>query len=736
MTSRQPEVAVGRAHKRVEGRLKVTGRATYAADHGPDHGIDDVAYAVIVDSRIGRGRISAIDSTAAMAEPGVLGVLSHHNAPTLPYEDNDGSYNPPGRRLRVFQDDRVHFFGQPVAVVVAESLEVAQHAAHLIEVTYDAEPTSTELTAAPADEPRTYARGDAEATLGSAPIHLDLTYNLARNHHNPIEPHATIARWEGGRLTVWDKTQWVGDGTQLELSTVFGLPRGDVRVISPYVGGAFGSALRCWPHVTVAALAARETGRPVKLVMTRRQLYYGTGFRPAYEYRLRLGADRDGRLCGAIHDIRAETSSYETFTEAAMAPGRMLYSTPHVQQAYRTVRLDVNTPTYMRGPGYASAALILETAMDELACMLGIDPVELRRRNEPVEDPSTGLRFSTRRLQECYAVGGREFGWTDRNPEPGSTRDGDWLVGTGMAAAVYDTGSETARARVCISADGTALVQAATSDMGTGTSTSMTQVAADELGLGTDDITFLLGDSELPATPAHGSSITMASVGSAVLDGARQVRRSAIELAVEDPGSPLRGADPADVVASRGRLHLESDPSRIDSYRALLARNGRAGLEATGLFTPPTETTRSAYAYGAVFAEVGVDRRLGLIRIRRMLGVYDAGRIINPRLADSQAIGGMVGGIGKALLEHTTTDHRDGRITNANLADYLVPVSADVRNLKAIFLEGFDDYAAPIGVKGLGEIVQVGVAPAIANAVFHASGRRIRELPITIESML
>ncbi len=732
----QPEVAVGRADMRVEGRLKVTGRATYAADHGPAHGIDDIAYAVMVDSSVGRGRISAIDTAAAMAEPGVLSVLSHHNAPRLPYEDNADSYNPPGVRLRVFQDDQVLFFGQPVAVVVADSLEAAQHAAHLVEVTYDVERPATELIAAPAHEPITYARGDAEAALASAPIRLDASYRLARNHHNPIEPHATIARWDGGRLTVWDKTQWVGDGTQLELATVFGLPRSDVRVISPFVGGAFGSALRCWPHVTVAALAARETGRPVKLVMARRQLYFGTGFRPAYDYRLRLGAQQDGRLTGAIHDIRSETSSYETFTEAAMAPGRMLYNTPHVQQAYRTVPLDVNTPTYMRGPGYASAAHVLETAMDELAHRLGIDPMELRRRNEPDQDPSTGLPFSTRRLEECYAVGGRQFGWADRNPEPRSTRDGDWLVGTGMAAAAYDTASETARARVCIALDGTALVQAATSDMGTGTYTSMTQVAADELGLSTDSITFQLGDSDLPAAPPHGSSMTMASVGSAVLDGARRVRRSAIELAVADPRSPLHGADPADVVASRGELHLESDPSRNDSYRALLARNGRSRLEATGVFAPPTETTRSAYAYGAVFAEVGVDPHLGLIRIRRMLGIYDAGRIINPRLADSQAIGGMVGGIGKALLEHTTTDHRDGRIVNANLADYLVPVSADVRNLTAIFLEGRDDYSDPIGVKGLGEIVQVGVAPAIANAVFHATGRRIRELPITIETML
>ncbi len=736
--SSQPERVVGRPKERVEGRLKVTGRAPYAADHGPEHGIEDVAYAVIVDSSIGRGRISAIDTTAAGAEPGVVSVLSYENAPTLPYEDNTGgSNNPPGERLRVFQDDRVLFFGQPVAVVVADTLEAAQHAAHMVEVTYDAEETSTDLaTAAPAGEPTRYARGDAEKALASAPVRLDLDYELARNHHNAIEPHATIAQWADGRLTLWDKTQWVGDGTQAELATVFGLSRDDVRVISPYVGGAFGSGLRAWPHVTVAALAARETGRAVKLVMGRRQQYFGTGFRPAYRYRLRLGAHRDGRLVAADHDIRHETSSYETFTEGILDPGQMLYSTPHVRQVYRTVPLDVNTPIWMRGPGPATAALVLETAVDELAHEVGIDPIDLRRRNEPSEDEASGLPFSTRRLRECYTVGAREFGWADRDPEPGSTRDGDWLVGTGMATAVYHTARATAQAHVRLGIDGTARVRSASSDMGPGTYTSMTQVAADELGLGLDAVDFQLGDSDMPATPPHGGSMTMASVGSAVHDGARRVRKAAIDLAVADRRSPLHGADPSHIVATRGRLHLRNDRATGDTYRALLSRNGRGHLEATGEFAPPEEATHSMSAYGAVFAEVGVDARLGLVRIRRMLGVYDAGRIINPRLADSQAIGGMVGGIGKALLEHTVTDHRDGRIVNANLADYLVPVNADVRNLRSIFLDGVDHDADPIGVKGLGEVVIVGVAPAIANAVFHATGRRIRHFPITIDSLL
>lgn len=726
-------MAVGRPHHRIDARLKVTGSAPYAADHTPT----DTAYAVLVDSGIGCGRITAIDIAAAEAEPGIVRVLNHTNVPKLPYHDNAGrSLNPPGERLRVFQDDRVLFFGQPVAVVVADTLEAAQHAARLVEVRYDAQDPITDLSVAPADEPIRYSRGDAEAALGSAAVRLDLTFRLARNHHNAMEPHATVARWDGDRLTVWDKTQWVGDGTQQELSTVFGIPREHVRVLSPFIGGAFGSALRCWPHVTVAALAARETGRPVKLVLSRRQLYFGTGFRPAYEYRLRLGADRDGRLLAADHDIRSETSRYETFSEAVTVPGRMLYRTPHVRQAYRTVPLDVNTPTWMRGPGFVTGAHVLETALDELAYAFGLDPIELRRRNEPSYDEVSGLPFSTRRLLECFAVGAREFGWADRDPAPRSTRDGDWLVGTGTAAAVCEIGRSVAQASVRLRADGTALVQAATSDMGPGTYTAMTQIAAEELGLDLDAVVFRLGDSDLPAVPSHSGSKTTASVGAAVLDGARRVREEAVKLAVADIRSPLYGADPAGVVVTGGILRDTGDPARQDSYQALISRAKRTQLEALGSYAPPTGPTHSMAAYGAVFAEVGVDPALGIVRVRRMLGVYDAGRIINPRLADSQAIGGMVGGIGMALLEQTVTDHRDGRIVNANLADYLVPVNADVRELRAIFLDGRDDHVGPLGVKGLGEVVQVGVAPAVANAVFHATGRRVRELPITVEALL
>jgi xanthine dehydrogenase YagR molybdenum-binding subunit len=725
----QPDNAVGTPVVRVDGRLKVTGAARFSADHP----VEGAVHAVVVDSTVGRGRITGIDVDAATAQPGVLAVISHVNAPRLPYRDNTGSNNPAGQRLRVFQDDRIRFFGQPVAVVVASTLPGAQHAASLVEVAYDAERPSFDLDTAPTNEPVTYARGTAEQALASAAVRLDFTYRTSRNHQNPMEPHATIAAWDGDRLTVWDKTQWV-DGTQAELAAVFGLHLESVRVLSPFVGGGFGSGLRCWPHVIIAALAARDVGRPVKLVLTRRQMYFGTGFRPAYQYRLRLGSDRDGRLSAAAHDIRAETSRYEDFREGILTVGQMLYSTPHVSQEYRTVPLDVNTPLWMRGPGYATAAHVIETAMDELAYHLGVDPVELRHRNEPTRDESTGLPFSTRRLRECLTVGAREFGWLNRPREPRSRRAGDWLIGTGMAAGVYDASRSAAQARARLDADGSAVVEAASSDMGTGTYTSMTQVAADALGLAMDRVRFRLGDSLMPPTPPHGGSQTMASVGSAVQDGCDTLRRQAIALAVQDADSPLYGTDPDRVLVREGRMSLRDQPARGETYSELLSRQGRSHLEAHGTFAPPPPPERfSLYGYAATFAEVAVDAHLGLVRIRRMLGVYDAGRIVNPTLADSQAIGGMVGGIGTALLEHTVTDPRDGRIANANLADYLVPVNADVSNLRAIYLRGEDREVDPIGVKGIGELVHVGVAPAIANAVFHATGRRIRELPITAD---
>ncbi|MGV9551009.1 xanthine dehydrogenase family protein molybdopterin-binding subunit [Streptomyces ardesiacus] len=729
----QPSAAVGARVSRVEGRAKVTGTATYSAEHD----IDGVVHAVIVDASIGRGRITGIDTDAALALDGVLTVISHLNAPRLPYRDNESSNNPPGgRRLRAFQDDTVHFHGQPVAVAVATTLEQAQHAARLVRVSYDDRPTETDLEQAKPTKATTYERGNAADALADAPVRIEATYQLARNHHHPMEPHATIASWKGDELTVRDKTQWVV-GAQTELAAVFGLELDQVRVISPFVGGGFGSALRAWPHVVIAAVAARAVKAPVKVVLTRKQMAFDTGYRPAYRYRLHLGATRRGRLLAADHSVLAETSRYEDFTEAVLSSGQMLYSTPHVRQSYSKVPLDVSTPLYMRGPGYATAAFALESGVDELAHELGIDPLELRRRNEPDADQSNDLPFSTRRLADCYTTGAKEFGWQRRSTKPGSRREGDWRIGLGMAAGAYDTLRNKAQAHIRLNADGTARVEAAASDMGPGTYTSLSQVAADALGLPLKRITTRIGDSTMPPTPPHGGSQTMASVGSAVQAGCDTVRRTAIDLAVGDPDSPLHNTDPKQVVVRSGRLHLAGQPARGETYQQLMERNRRPHLQTTGTFAPPTGAKRhSMYAYAATFAEVAVDARLGLVRVRHLLGVYDAGRIISPTLADSQAIGGMIGGIGTALLEHSVTDHRDGRITNANLADYLVPVNADIGELHAIFLDGSDTVADPIGVKGLGEVVHVGVAPAIANAVFNATGRRIRQLPITLDALL
>jgi xanthine dehydrogenase YagR molybdenum-binding subunit len=712
--------AVGQPMSRVDGQLKVTGRATYAAEHD----LPDLLHGVIVSSAVSRASDTTINTDRAMAQPGVLRVLTDFGAVQLGYPA-----------------DQVNFFGQPLAVVVATSLEQAQHGASLVEVRHTALPASSDMDAPgsapqPAPETPDYDRGDPDGALRGAPTVLDHTFTIARDYHNPIELPSTIAQWDGDRLTLWDKTQWV-QGNARNVATALGVPAGNVRVICPFIGGAFGSAGRTWPHVILTAFAARELRRPVKLVLTRRQMYSGIGYRPTSRQRVRLAATRAGDVTAIVHEASTETARYTRYEDSIVELSQFLYRCPNVRSRYRLLPLDVHAPTFMRGPGAVTGAFALESTMDDLAHELGIDPIELRLRNEPAVNQFTNLPFSTRRLAECYQLGAQRFGWSRRAAAPRSRTEDGLLVGMGMAAAAHSNNRTSATAMARINADGTAVVASATADMGPGTYTSMTQIAADALGLPTARVTFALGDSALPAAPMHSGSKTLASVGSAVFTACNALRDSVVRTAVVDPASPLHGVRPDAVSVRNGLLSATGAPTRAETYQQILRRRGLTGMDSQQSWAPGDGNKRfSSYAYGAVFAEVSVDEMLGMVRIRRIFAAYDIGRVVNPKLAHSQALSGMVAGIGMALLESGVIDHRDGRIVNANLADYLVPVNADVPELDAVFLGGEEPAADPIGIKGLAELVMVGVPAAIANAVFNATGKRIRDLPITLDTLL
>ena len=705
-------MTIGQPISRIDGRQKVTGRATYAAEFD----VPGQAHGAIVRSTIANGRIASIDSTAAERAPGVITVLTHRNAPRLAYRLHKAMVDPAiGERLHVLQDDRVSHQGQPIALVIADTLEQAIHAATLVRVTYASERGTIDIsrigpvmpTPQEGGRPSETRRGDPEGALARAEVKVDQTYVIPRENHNPIEMHATIAAWDGDRLTLWDKTQWVHN-TADEIAAVFGIPAENIRVISPFVGGAFGSALRPWPHVTLATLGARVARRPVKLMLSRREMYYGVGYRPHTVQRVALGASRDGRLAAIVHDGYQETSTYEEFSEALVSPTGFLHSRPNVYTRRRIAPMNVHTPGHMRAPGEVSGIFALESAMDELAVALNIDPVELRLRNEPEQDESTQRPFSSRSTKECYRVAAERFGWTRRNPEPRSMRDGRWLIGWGMASATYPVYRAPASAMARLLPDGTAEVMSASSDMGPGTWTSMTQVAAETLGLPMERVKFTLGDTRLPRAPVHGGSMTMASVGSAVQEACRKARVGAL----------ARGGGANDLLEAMRRI---GEP-----------------VEALADVTPGDESQRfSMHAFGALFVEVAVDPDFSETRVRRIVGAYGAGRIVNPKTTRSQCIGGMIGGIGMALMEHSVVDVRNGRVANANFAEYAVPVHADAPPVMDVtFVDEHDPHVNPLGVKGVGEIAMVGVAPAITNAIFHATGKRVRELPVTPDKLL
>jgi xanthine dehydrogenase YagR molybdenum-binding subunit len=714
-----PQRAIGAALTRLDGRAKVTGAARYAAEFAPA----GLLQGWLVEASVANGRIASLDARAALAQPGVRAVIWHGNAPRLPWNEpvTPELTRPAGARIRPFADDRVRHIGQAIAVVIADTIEQARHAASLVAVTYaeTSAPVIDFATARAAEDggeaDAGSRRGDPEAALARAAIRVDAHFTIARETHNPLEPHAAIAAWDGERrLRLWDKSQWVANAARV-LAGDFGLEPQQVEIVSPFVGGAFGSAGRVLPHTVIAAIASRVVGRPVRVELTRRQMFNLVGHRPYTEQRVRLGADADGGLAALLHDSAAETSRHERYVEGVTNATRMLYGCAHVATSHRAVPRDTSTPAFMRAPGEASGLFALECAMDELAWELRLDPIELRLRNDVTQDLHRNVPFSSRSLAACLRQGAATFGWAARQLEPARWRDGDEQVGYGVAVATFPTHYARAGARVRLSANGSATVETATSDMGPGTYTSLAQVAADALGLPVEAIAVEIGRSTLPNAPPHGGSMTMASVGSAVLSACEAVQRKLAQVTGTD-------AAPAAVTGNV-----------VEQLR----RAGLAQIEADGASQPGDAARRfSMHAFGAVFVEVRVDRELGLVRIPRVHGAYAVGRIINPRLTQSQCIGGMVGGIGMALFEACELDQRTGRVINADLAEYLIPTQADIGALTVEFVEETDPHVNPLGVKGVGEIAVCGLAPAIANAIWHATGKRMRELPIRLETLL
>src|SRR4051812_8221490 len=741
--------AVGAKISRVDGHLKVTGAARYAAEFQ----VKNLAYGVLVLSTIAKGKIKEIETAAAEKAPGVLGIVTHRNAMKVWLPDDVKALVDPkvGRPLQALQDDQVHYHGQPIAVVVADTFERATHAATLVSVRYEESkavldfeeaatkkfvPHGMEEADRGGEKSPHYERGEPEKSLGTSEIKVEATYSHPDEYHNAMELHNTIAVWEGKKLTLYDKTQWV-DNVQQQVAAAFGIDKDDVRVVSPFVGGAFGSALRAWVHVFIAALAAKQVRRPVKLVLTRAQQYTIPGYRPHTVQKVALGATKDGKLTAIRHEATARTSTFEEYTETTVNPTRYLYACPNVATRYYLAAMNVNTPASMRAPGEATGVYGLECALDELAYALNMDPLALRLINHADEDPEKELPWSSKSLKQCYQLAAEKFGWAKRDPKPRSMRDERLLVGWGMATATWPTHRLPATVLVRVSADGSAQVRTAASDIGPGTYTVMTQIAADALGLPAERVKFDLGDSKMPPAPVEGGSMTVASVGSAVHEAALAARHQILALASGEPASPLHRVEADGVGAADGRLFLKAEPGRGETYAGILKRHGKESVDVTRESKPGEEQkTFSMHAFGAQFVEVRVDPDFGTVRVARVVSGFAAGRIINPKTAHSQAIGGIVGGLGMALLEEAVRDRRNGRVVNANLEQYMVPVNADVPDLDAFFVDEEDRHVNPIGAKGLAELSLVGVAPAVANAVYHATGKRVRDLPITPDKLL
>jgi xanthine dehydrogenase YagR molybdenum-binding subunit len=732
--------SIGQPLTRAEARLKVTGAARFAADNHPA----GMLHAVMATASIARGRVTGMNVAAARAHPGVVEVMTPDNAPKLArHPDETGEFFV--FKLDLLQDGRVRYAHQPIAVVIAETLEAAAEGAALLAPTYATEPARTGLDGAEVFEPQAVGpgapaqegAGDIEAGLAAAAHRIDATYETPAQYHNPMEPHAIVAIWDGDRLRVDTPSQGMAMAAS-RIAGLFGIPVENIHINSPFLGGGFGcKGLISGPQV-LGIMAARMTGRPVKLVMRREQMYGPVGHRAPTRQRLRMGATHDGGLTALDHHTRTASSTFDDFFEPACGTTHTLYASPALHTSYDAVRLDTGTPLFMRAPGEASGSAALESAIDEMAEACGMDPLAFRLRNYAEVEPLSGKPFSSKALRECYEQGAAHFGWAGRPRAPRQMRDEDGLlVGWGVGTATFPALMFQAEAAATLHADGRARVRIGAIDMGQGAWTALAQIAADALGLPMDRLEFLMGTSDLPNGGIAGGSAHTATAGSAIHAAGGDVIAQLAEIAAGDERSPLFGSGNAGVIARDGRLYRRDDEAVSDSYVDILARAGRASIEGAGQAAPDQASADqyAMHAHGAVFAEVRVDPDLGQMRVSRLVGAFAAGRVINPRLVRSQYLGGMIWGVSFALHEEALMDARTGRVMNANLAEYHVPVNADVPSVEAILVAEEDAHVNALGVKGVGEIGITGTVGAIANAVFHATGVRVRSLPITLDKV-
>ncbi|WP_288423341.1 xanthine dehydrogenase family protein molybdopterin-binding subunit [uncultured Spirosoma sp.] len=735
---------IGDPVDRIDGKQKVTGGAHYAGDIKQP----EMAYAVLVMSTIANGTIRDIDTADAEKLPGVLAIMTHKNTPRLPgYDANKPGATALGRVLHLLHDDRVDYSNQPIAMAIADSFEHAVDAANHVRVTYQAKTPAPGLPTSKAepfrpqklprpDDPVDTQRGDLNKAMAAAEVSLKQTYHTPTQVHNALEPHTSVAIWEGKQLTIYQATQGIFPSRE-RIAEYFALPPENVRVIAQFVGGGFGSKGPVWADGVLAAMAAQYVKRPVKLELRRSDMFGMVGSRSATSQQLDIGASRSGDFLGMAHRSLNQTSVFDDFSEPAGILTRVLYKCPNQEVTHRSIRANIGSPSPMRAPGEAPGMFALESAIDELAYQLNMDPIALRLKNYAETDQQKELPFSSKSLRECYQQAADRFGWSKRSAAPRSMRDGNILIGMGMASAIYPTIRDEASAKIKLNADGTVLLSIGTQDIGTGSYTAMTQLAADAFGISPDRVTLRAGDTRQPKTPVSGGSRTTASAGSAVVQAAEAVILKAKQLALNDLKSPLNGQKESDMAVEKGRLFLKSDPKKGEALTALLKRNGGNALEASTSSKSGEEKEKySMYAHGAQFAEVRIDEALGEIRVSKLTGAYAAGRIVNAKTAHSQLVGGIVWGVSMALLEHAIHDPRTNRIMNANLAEYHVPVNADIPDIDAFFIDEKDEIVNPAGVKGIGEIGITGSVAAIANAIYHATGKRIRELPITPDKIL